>query len=101
MKMTHCSVIQKLSFLAILATVAVSSGCGSKVEGGLGGINASSTSLSYNMTEGDCSTGDQSFSSTEDLCAGLLNDKLNKYCATNLRKGAFKQSCPGQTWAPR
>ena len=56
------------------------------------------TSLSYNLTENGCSTGNHSFNSQDELCNGLRDDSLNNNCAQNLRYQKFQTDCPGRAW---
>lgn len=62
------------------------------------GNNNSAQTLSYTLTENGCSTGEQKFSSQEQMCEGLKNDSLNNYCAQNLRYQKFQNDCPGYSW---
>lgn len=67
---------------------------------GKDGVNANNDnkSLTYNLTENGCSTGEKTFSSQDSLCEGLRNDALNNHCARGLRYNHFKQECPGRSW---
>lgn len=61
-------------------------------------VNSESQSIKYNLSYNGCSTGNQEFSSIEDMCNGLKNDSRNNYCAQKLRYEKFKSECPGHTW---
>ena len=56
-------------------------------------VGCESADYSYNLTQNGCSTGDQKFSSKDDLCAGLKNDELNKNCAYSLRQEKYQTDC--------
>ncbi len=49
---------------------------------------------SYELSENGCSTGPHVFSSKKDYCSALLDDKLNAYCASDMRIATFKSDCP-------
>ena len=52
---------------------------------------------SYDYTVNGCATGNHHFSSVEELCKGLQDDKLNNDCAYGFREQKFKQSgCSGE-----
>lgn len=59
-----------------------------------------SVSLSYEMNDSDCKTGDLKFDSQAALCAGLQNNALNNNCALRSRAAYFSEVCPNQTFSP-
>lgn len=61
-----------------------------------GGGTTTNSSLSYNLTENGCSTGQQQFSSEAALCEGLQSESRNHGCAESLRRSTFQShNCPG------
>lgn len=52
----------------------------------------------YNISENGCHTGQHSFGSKAEYCAGLKNDTLNNNCAWSSRKGYYERDC-GSDWA--
>jgi hypothetical protein len=57
---------------------------------------ATSEEYTYEFTNRECSTGEQSFSTFYDTCDGLKNEELNRLCAYEERKTIFEVSeCPG------
>ena len=55
--------------------------------------NSTNTSLSYQYNYNGCETGEHSFSSEKDYCDGLVNESLNKGCATEIRYPEYKRRC--------
>jgi hypothetical protein len=84
--------------LAFISICFLITACSVDVTKNLPGNGANSQSLSYNLTENGCSTGNQSFSTQDALCNGLRDDALNNYCAQSLRFQKFQNDCPGHTW---
>lgn len=51
------------------------------------------TTFSYSFDENGCKTGQQTFTSREDMCRGLLDDERNQNCARGLREERYKSAC--------
>ncbi len=78
-----------LAFLCLALGAGCSNGSGSN-------SSNNSESYSYEITYNNCPTGKHTFSSKDDLCAGLKDDHLNAYCARETRKQEFAaRSCSG------
>lgn len=75
----------KTLLILTLATIALAS-CGKKEE------------FKYNLTENECSTGEQTLDSKDAMCTRLRDDGANKGCAYSLRKQKFESEGCG-TWA--
>ena len=85
--------------LVILTLMFLASSCSKETLSKLtNGNNNNAQTLSYTLTENGCSTGEQYFSTQDDMCDGLKNDSLNNYCARNLRYQKFQNDCPGHSW---
>gem|GEM_PF-3110152 len=56
--------------------------------------------LSYEYTEGRCTTGLHRFQSTHELCMNLLNPKMNRNCASQTREEAFHHFCEPKGYRP-
>lgn len=86
-----------ISVLTILTAVA----CNLSLKGP--GVDTSTNnkneSFKYNLSYNGCSTGEQSFNSRSEMCTGLQNNKLNNYCALDLRRIHFENECPGQKFS--
>jgi hypothetical protein len=61
-------------------------------------IKAEDNKITYSMTEGTCSTGEHSFSSTDEMCNGLKDNALNNGCAYTSRRQRFESDCAGKSW---
>ena len=55
--------------------------------------SSSDESYSYEYTLNGCPTGQQTFSSLKDMCAGLADDERNNFCADTLRCQRFQSDC--------
>jgi len=75
----------KTFFILTLAAFALSS-CGKKEE------------FKYNLTENQCSTGDQTLESKNEMCNRLKDNAANNGCAYTLRKQKFESEGCG-AWA--
>jgi len=75
--------MKKLALIA-LATLALAA-CGKKEE------------FKYNLTENDCSTGEKTAESKDQMCSMLKDSAANNGCAYSLRKQKFEQDGCG-TW---
>ncbi len=80
-----------LKFLIRILTASFSiafiSGCDS---------TSKSEDLNYSYSYNGCQTGEQHFSSMNDMCEGLKSENLNHRCARELRERVFHEhSCPG------
>lgn len=51
------------------------------------------SSLSYQYSYNGCETGEHTFGSEKELCDGLVNESLNKGCATQIRYPEYKRRC--------
>lgn len=91
-----------MKFVLALSLVVITACSGNigglKFGAGADGGNVKSESISYNLTQNGCSTGEKTFSSVDAMCAGLRDDAFNGYCARGLRYDHFKANCPGKTW---
>lgn len=69
--------------------------------GGSSGNSEGSFSDSYNFTFNGCPTGKHTFTANskgdllEKVCSALVDDKLNNFCASGLRKEKFDKDCKG------
>lgn len=76
----------KLKLLLALALIPAVTSCHKK-------DSKSSESIGYNYSFNGCETGDQKFSSKQDLCNGLLDEQRNKGCAQEMRYEQYKSNC--------
>jgi hypothetical protein len=59
-------------------------------------VGNGSTSITYQYSEGSCTTGLQVSSSFQELCAKLQDDRLNCGCARFARQTRFNLDCLGR-----
>lgn len=85
---------RKLLFL-ILASASLSA-CGNSSSDP--GTPAGGLKGTYNFEQNGCKTGDQNYSSLEDLCTKLVDEDLNRHCAQDLRKIEFQNRCKDRAW---
>jgi hypothetical protein len=74
--------------LILILSVFVLFACGAKEE--------KSEKKSYNFTTNGCSTGEHSYSSAEELCKALQDEKVNNGCSYEMRKKMFQENCSGE-----
>jgi hypothetical protein len=87
-----------MSIVLLIALGSVFSACSVSTDKDGVQAQAKSQSLSYDLSENNCDTGNHSFSSAGDYCNGLQNDSLNNGCALSLRQAQFQTDCPGSTF---
>lgn len=80
------------TILIVLSGIAVIASCGVSHSSD-DSASSNNSSLSYQYSYNGCETGKHTFSSEKELCDGLVNESLNKNCASEIRYPDYKRRC--------
>jgi hypothetical protein len=100
----EASVTKLLLLMFVLSTVLAGCNSGMNSPEGVTGktqtfnatkelVAAANDYYSYTYVGDGCSTGTHSFEQHSDLCAALVNEQLNNYCAWDQRRDAYNNEC--------